>query len=139
MRGAWRSVSLVCVPAALCLMASAASAVEPMIGGPGNDHIRGGNGPDIILGMAGDDILAGNNGPDVVRGGPGDDIVWTGRSGPGDKGYGGSGNDVINNFGSGASPGLLVGGPGRDKCRGDKHDIFRGCEEIIWMEHTPHR
>jgi Ca2+-binding RTX toxin-like protein len=138
MEKAQRSLGVACV-VALCLMALPAWAVEPMIGGPGDDHIRGGNGPDIILGMAGDDVLTGNNGPDVVKGGPGDDIVWTGRSGPGDKGYGGSGNDVINNFGSGAAPGLLVGGPGQDTCRGGRHDTYRGCEEIILVEHRPHR
>jgi Ca2+-binding RTX toxin-like protein len=135
MNPTWRSVSLACVVTALCLIAAPASAVEPIIGGSGNDHLRGGNGPDIVLGMAGDDILRGGNGPDIVKGGRGDDVVWTGKSGPGDKGYGGRGNDVVNNFSSGEAPGLLAGGPGNDKCRGDKHDTFRGCEEIILMEH----
>lgn len=134
MRTSFASATLGCGLVAVVLMASLASAADPIVGSSGDDHLRGGNGPDVVLGMAGDDVVAGNNGPDIVKGGPGDDIVWTGRSGPGDKGYGGRGDDVVNNFGSGAAGGLLDGGPGTDKCRGNKHDTYVGCEIVVIME-----
>jgi Ca2+-binding RTX toxin-like protein len=152
MRRAFGFVTLACALAAVVLMASFASAADPIVGGPGDDHLQGGNGPDMVIGLAGDDRLTGNNGPDtvkggrgddfvsggkgpdIVKGGRGDDIVWTGKSGPGDKGYGGRGNDVVNNFGSGDSPGLLDGGPGTDKCRGDEHDTYVSCEIIVIMD-----
>lgn len=152
MRRAFGSATLGCGLVAVVLTASLAAAADPIVGTLGDDHLRGGNGPDTVLGLAGDDRLAGNNGPDtvkggrgddivsggkgpdIVKGGRGDDIVWTGKSGPGDKGYGGRGDDVVNNFGSGESPGLLNGGPGHDKCRGNAHDTYVGCEIIVIMD-----
>jgi Ca2+-binding RTX toxin-like protein len=84
----------------------------------------------LIRALAGDDVVHAGTGPDIVRGGPGNDRLWTGKGGPGDQVFGGPGNDRIHNWGSGESPGLLVGGPGHDVCVGDPHDTFRGCEVI---------
>ena len=88
------------------------------------------NGPERIIGTRHDDTLRGGRGPDIIKGLGGDDVIWTGKGGPGDKAYGGTGNDRLHNWASGNSPGLLNGGPGRDKCVGDFHDTFRNCEVI---------
>lgn len=64
-------------------------------GGPGNDVLIGGNGPDKLLGGPGNDRLVGQGGPDLLCGGPGNDVL-----------LGGSGNDV------------LIGGGGHDVLRG---------------------
>ena len=79
------------------------------------DQIQGMNGPQIIYGRGGDDRINGGKGPDIV--------------------YGGRGDDVLKDFASGQSPGLLVGGPGRDRCIGDKLDTFRGCEVVKIRPH----
>ena len=91
-----------------------------------------GNGPSVIFGTEGDDVLRGGRGPDVVFGLGGDDTIWTGKGGPGDEVYGGSGDDRLNNWGSGAAPGLLKGGAGFDRCTGDPHDTFVGCEVVAF-------
>lgn len=62
-------------------------------GGPGNDIIHGGNGPDYIDGQLGDDLLAGNEGEDVVLGGLGDDEIWAELDD--DKLSGGHGKDTL--------------------------------------------
>jgi len=73
------------------------------------------NGPQVIYGRGGDDRINGGKGPDIV--------------------YGGRGDDVLKDFASGQSPGLLVGGPGHDRCIGDKLDTFRGCEVVKIRPH----
>jgi Ca2+-binding RTX toxin-like protein len=52
------------------------------IGGPGNDTLTGGSGPDSLGGGPGNDKLKGNAGPDLLNCGGGTD-----------KGVGGPGND----------------------------------------------
>ena len=44
-------------------------------GGPGDDTLRGGNGPDVLRGGPGRDDLSGRQNDDVVFGGPGDDVI----------------------------------------------------------------
>lgn len=46
-----------------------------LIGGAGNDTVRGGNGADVLIGDAGDDTLIGRNGRDLVIGGLGADLL----------------------------------------------------------------
>jgi len=100
------------------------------------DIIGGMNGPQIIYGRGGDDRINGGRGPDVIYGGLGDDRLTTGKGGATEAAYGGRGNDVLKDFASGQSTGTLVGGPGRDRCIGDKHDTFRGCEVVKLRPHA---
>jgi len=99
------------------------------------DQIQGMNGPQIIYGRGGDDQINGGKGPDIVFGGLGDDVLTTGKGGATEAAYGGRGDDVLKDFASGQSPGLLVGGPGHDRCIGDKLDTFRGCEVVKIRPH----
>lgn len=46
---------------------------ELVVGGPGDDRLRGRGGDDCLLGGGGDDRLQGNGGADVCIGGPGND------------------------------------------------------------------
>ena len=46
-----------------------------LIGGDGNDTLRGANGTDVLLGDAGNDTLIGRNGRDIVVGGIGADLL----------------------------------------------------------------
>jgi Ca2+-binding RTX toxin-like protein len=94
------------------------------------DVIAGMNGPQIIYGRGGGDRINGGKGPDVIYGGLGDDRLTTGKGGATEAAYGGRGSDVLKDFASGQSPGKLVGGSGFDRCIGDKHDTFRGCEVV---------
>jgi serralysin len=71
-----------------------------LLGGPGNDTIRGGAGPDLIYGNSGQDRIVGGTGNDQLFGGPGADVI-----------YGNSGNDHIE---GGASKDFLSGGPDSD-------------------------
>lgn len=81
---------------------------DVLLGGAGNDHLRGGRG---------NDVLAGGSGDDTLIGGSGNDIIWGGEldatSGAGD------GNDTVRYSdettpvsvrfdGSGPAPGLVV-------------------------------
>jgi hypothetical protein len=99
------------------------------------DQIQGMNGPQIIYGRGGDDQINGGKGPDIVYGGLGDDVLTTGKGGATEAAYGGRDDDVLKDFASGQSPGLLVGGPGHDRCIGDKLDTFRGCEVVKIRPH----
>jgi Ca2+-binding RTX toxin-like protein len=117
--------------------AMAAEAASPAIvtGTPMGDRMEGTNGPQIFYGRGGDDRISGGKGPDVLYGGPGDDSMTTGKGGATEAAYGGPGNDLLKDYASGQSPGLLAGGPGRDRCIGDKHDTFRSCEIIELRPH----
>ncbi|HEY3023461.1 MAG TPA: hypothetical protein VGK11_07500 [Actinomycetota bacterium] len=122
---------------AVLLAGSVAQASNPTVvtGTTKGDRIGGMNGPQTIYGRGGDDRINGGKGPDIIYGGLGDDILTTGKGGATEAAYGGRGNDVVKDFASGQSPGLLVGGPGRDRCIGDKQDTFRGCEVIKLHPH----
>ncbi|MFN4243354.1 MAG: hypothetical protein ACK4PI_08965 [Tepidisphaerales bacterium] len=81
-----------------------------LVGGPGNDTLRGGRGDDILvggggrdtlIGGAGNDILRADDGNDTLLGGPGDDILYGGIDLPNPQGRpvrntlnGGPGNDI---------------------------------------------
>ena len=69
-------------------------------GGPGNDVLIGGDGPDLLDGGRGDDVLIGGGGPDRLRGGAGHDTL-----------IGGAGNDFL---GGDRGEDVLVAGTGRD-------------------------
>jgi len=92
-------------------------------GGAGNDFLGGGGGNDTLLGGAGNDGLAGGDGNDSLDGGDGDDTLL-GQAGDdtisGGSGRdfidGGDGNDTIN---AGDANDLINGGNGNDIINGD--------------------
>lgn len=81
-----------------------------LVGGEGNDTLRGGRGDDILVGGGGrdtliggpgNDILRGDGGNDTLLGGPGDDILYGGIDALDARGRparntlnGGPGNDI---------------------------------------------
>lgn len=131
-----RAILGIAVMAAL-VPGSVAEASNPTVvtGTTRGDRILGMNGPQIIYGRGGADRINGGKGPDSIYGGLGDDVLTTGKGGATEAAFGGPGNDVLKDFASGQSPGLLVGGPGSDRCVGDKHDTFRRCEVIKLRPH----
>jgi Ca2+-binding RTX toxin-like protein len=112
--------------------------MDTLIGGVGNDSLRGYDMNDTIYGGAGVDTIFGGSGDDVVHGGTGDDIV------KGDAGqdivYGGDGNDKLygetNASDTTGDNDTLYGGAGNDEIYagvgndtmfgGDGNDIIRG-------------
>ncbi len=135
MRIAGGAVAALAVGALLAGPAAVASNPTVVTGTGRGDHIAGMNGPQIIYGRGGDDRINGGRGPDVIWGGIGDDRLTTGKGGATEAAHGGPGNDVLKDFASGQSPGLLAGGKGHDRCIGDKHDTFRSCEVIKIRPH----
>jgi Ca2+-binding RTX toxin-like protein len=107
------------VVAALALVPAAAMAAT-IEGGPGNEHLRGTNGPDQISGNGGNDRIFGFRDNDQLRGGPGNDRV-----------FGGRGNDLVsgdaNDAGDRTSFDFLSGGSGDDTLNGgDSRDRMHG-------------
>jgi Ca2+-binding RTX toxin-like protein len=84
---------------------TASSEVE---GGPGDDSIVTGDGPDEIDGGPGNDFIRSNGGDDKIQGGEGNDKL---ESGPG--------NDTIN---GGAGNDAIYPGAGNDTVNGDDGD-----------------
>lgn len=116
----------------------AAHSDNQLIGGGGNDHLRGGHGDDkidggdgrdFIRGRDGDDRISGGDGNDFLRGDLGDDTIHGGdgrdhvRGGQGDDWlFGGDGDDMIR---GGQGDDILNGGAGRDLMwGGDGADTF---------------
>ncbi len=87
----------------------AVSTIENVIGGSGNDNLRGSGGDNRLEGGAGDDLLYGSGGNDILIGGAGDDTLI------------GSGHDDTFVFG----PGF-----GRDTVD-DFDDNGRGSQDIL--------
>lgn len=93
-----------------------------VLGGAGNDELRGGDGNDWLYGGPGDDYLDGAGGADVLAGGSGDDVLY--GAGAADVLIGGCGADYLD---GGDGPDLLDGGPGRDiLAGGDGEDVLDG-------------
>ena len=93
-----------------------------LIGGAGNDLLRGGShidrligedGDDTLEGLGGNDRIFGGRGADQLDGGDGDDFLRGQQEA--DLIYGGSGNDTLNGEGGNDS---LYGGDGNDVVRG---------------------
>ena len=116
-----------------------------IVGTPGDDVIRGTNGPDVIVagrgddrinGRGGDDLICGRSGDDKIRGGNGDDRVlgWRGD----DLILGGSGNDRLL---GGLQADKILGGSGDDVLNGgaatDECDGGPGVNHLIECEVTP--
>jgi VCBS repeat-containing protein len=116
-----------------------------IVGTPGDDVIRGTNGPDVIVagrgddrinGRGGDDLICGRSGDDEIRGGNGDDRVlgWRGD----DLILGGSGNDRLlgglkaDKILGGSGDDFLDGGAATDECDGGP-----GVNHLVECEVTP--
>lgn len=91
------------------VVASAVAIPVTMRGGPGDDTLSGGSGPDKLIGGVGSDHLSGHAGDDLIFGGLGNDTIT-----------GGSGND------------MLRGGPGKDTISGGsgKNSIRQGLRPL---------
>lgn len=88
--------------------------IENVIGGSGDDHIKGSNANNALNGGSGNDDLLGENGNDKLYGDSGDDTL-----------SGGNGNDALNggldndNLLGGAGNDIINGNDGMDKLKGD--------------------
>lgn len=100
--------STISAVAALALVPSAAFAAT-IVGGPGNERLRGTNAADQIDGNGGNDRIWGRDGDDQLVGGEGNDRIFGGRGN--DTLQGVQGNDWLN------------GGPGDDSVVGDANDV----------------
>jgi RTX calcium-binding nonapeptide repeat (4 copies) len=129
-----RLILSIIIAAPLFVMSSPANASPCTLRGtPQRDFMSGTDTKDVICARAGGDFATGQNGRDHVRGGSqGDTLVGgngrdviLGRAGP-DKLFSvdGRGGDV------------LRGGPGMDRCYGEEHDHFHGCN-IVVTNHSP--
>jgi Ca2+-binding RTX toxin-like protein len=78
--------------------------IENLIGGAGNDSLRGDAGNNLIDGGAGNDAIFGRAGNDTLNGGIGNDVL-----------LGGVGADVLN---GGSGNDNLLGGTGADQLNG---------------------
>lgn len=84
-----------------------------MHGGLGDDTIYGEGGSDYLYGDSGDDSMNGGSGQDRMGGGTGDDSM-----------YGGTGNDTMM---GGQDDDTISGGSGQDELHGDSgEDSMRG-------------
>ena len=96
--------------------------VENVIGGAGNDNLKGNDSANVLEGRSGNDFINGGGGADSVIGGIGDDEL-EGDNGPDNvQGFegqdsidGGEGNDTL---GGGTGDDRLVGGTGADSFSG---------------------
>ncbi len=88
------------------------SSASVLLGGTGNDSLKGTNGIDIIYGDNGNDVLSGGAGNDILCGGKGNDYLYGGEGNDTyifKKGYGtdvigdGSGTNTIEIYGYSAS------------------------------------
>ena len=95
---------------------------DTLIGGAGPDVLGGGLGPDLLDGRAGDDLLFGHDGPDVLKGRLGVDRL-----------FGGGGRDKLDARDQPpASDAVVSCGPGVDLATEDASDRPKttGCEAI---------
>jgi len=104
-----------------------------IVGGPGDDDLRGTPNADVILGFGGEDEIDGLGGADAICAGSGDDTLTGGADA--DTLKGNTGDDALK--GNKGRDRLLGhsgrdshnGGAGRDRCHGGKGDDSSGkCE-----------
>jgi Ca2+-binding RTX toxin-like protein len=82
---------------------NAASDIEGIVGGNGNDLLTGTSGANAIAGMGGNDSIHGLGGDDFLSGGVNNDFL-----------DGGLGNDTYSDSGVGDGADIFTGGPGFD-------------------------
>lgn len=129
-----RLILSIIIAAPLVLVTSPANARTCTLRGtPQRDFMSGTDTKDVICARGGGDFASGQNGRDRIRGGPADDTL-----------VGGNGHDVIiGRRGSdklfsvdGRGGDVLRGGPGMDRCYGEEHDHFHGCNVVV-TNHSP--
>lgn len=107
--------------------------LESVVGGSGNDTLRGdgddnwleGNGGrDRLLARGGDDIPQGGGGNDTVNGGGGDDVVW--GDGGTDALIAGPGDDLL--IGRDSNAEVIDCDAGNDVASVTRLDTLRNCE-----------
>ncbi|SDA59307.1 Ca2+-binding protein, RTX toxin-related [Pseudomonas sp. NFPP33] len=91
------------------VVASGNGLANMMVGGVGNDTLRGLGGNDVLNGMEGDDLLYGGAGADSLSGGSGADTLF--GEGGNDILDGGDGDDILD---GGAGNDIMIGGVGND-------------------------
>jgi Ca2+-binding RTX toxin-like protein len=112
---------------------------DQLVGGEGDDEIRGfgaadfipaGVGNDVIYGGSGDDTMWAEEGNDVIYGGDGDDMDMMGGKGQ-DVLYGGDGNDFLDAMiGDWQQRDRLYCGEGIDAYLAGKSDyVSSSCED----------
>ena len=124
--------------------------VENVIGGAGDDALRGDDEPNLLVGGAGDDRVDGRGGndrlgpdtgrdvgADVLRGGAGDDTLYSG--GRAFTLSGGAGNDHLSGVvGSVLTARAVRCGSGRDLIRGEtRGQLISDCETIDFADTNP--
>lgn len=96
-------------------------------GNDGNDRLYGGIGDDFVLGDAGEDLVYGADGSDLLVGGGDDDRLFGGADG--DSIYGEAGDDILQ---GGDGDDYLIGGVGTDRLIGGAgSDIFYFTPDIV--------
>ncbi|SDE24429.1 endonuclease/exonuclease/phosphatase family protein [Belnapia rosea] len=81
------------------------ASIENVVGGPGNDTIRGDAAANRLVGGAGNDAINGMGGNDAINGGEGRDVL---RGGAGqDNVAGGNGNDTFTIFAADVTDGTV--------------------------------
>ncbi|MEM6932107.1 MAG: Ig-like domain-containing protein [Pseudomonadota bacterium] len=83
---------------------------DSLDGGSGSDELEGGTGNDTLLGNSGSDSLFGGSGADDLDGGDGDDTLDGGDGGDLYRFVPNSGDDVIDETGTGGSNRLVLPG-----------------------------
>jgi len=114
---------------------NAASDLENIIGGAGNDYLAGTDVTNTLTGGAGEDTLVGWGGVDILKGGTGYDHIWGGYGndkiyGEGDQDelHGEEGNDTL---WGGASNDAMYGEAGKDTYYGeDGNDLIYNNDGI---------
>lgn len=108
-----------------------------LIGGVGNDTIKGTKANDKIRGGKGNDKLSGEAGNDTIDGGPGNDIIDGGKGsdkikgGPGkDSVKGSDGNDTIDVADDTDSDVVDCGRGKKDRVKLGKRDRQKNCEIV---------
>jgi hypothetical protein len=97
------------------------------------DIISGNDGPNTICALAAPDYAAGQAGRDRLRGGSGGDTLVGGSDR--DRVLGRGGDDSLFAV-DGRGGDVVRGGVGFDRCYGEEHDRFRGCE-VTQTNHSP--
>lgn len=90
---------------------------DRLVGGTGDDRIRGYSGGDLVLGGPGDDHLRGNAGADEIHGGRGRDVL-----------RGGTGPDLM--FSADGVVDKVDGGRQLDTAYVDERDAVDGVEQV---------
>ena len=105
------------------------------VGTPDRDIMSSDGRQDRLCSRGGNDYLASGGGKDSLFSGPGNDTA-VGGDGP-DTVVGHGGNDKLFSIDQVHGNDVLRGGPGEDRCFGDKGDRFRGCERAIRVGTSP--